>query len=311
MATSIPELEPGTLPKKREVARTAIIGAGGYLGRHLLAAFRAFDPDALGVNVVSPGTHHLDLAAPDIRPLKLRESGYRYAIITAAVTGLVRCEREKEYTRARNVAGTLELARQLTEEGVIPVYFSTDNVFDGREGGYVDEAPTNPQNEYGAQKAEVERRLPEVSRGRCLIARLGKVFGLIRGDRTLLDEMAGRLTGGQEVAAARDQIFCPVLIGDVVRVVLGLQAVGATGLFNVCGPEVWSRFDLAQALAHALDVAPHLIRGISLDDLKEPFRRLKRGDLVCRRLRATLALEFQPMTACIASIAQQHREAGQ
>ena len=76
--------------------------------------------------------------------------------------------------------GTLELARQLAGEGVVPVFFSTDQVFDGRDGRYVDEAPANPLNEYGAQKAEVERRLPEVCGGRCLVVRLGKVFGLAR-----------------------------------------------------------------------------------------------------------------------------------
>jgi dTDP-4-dehydrorhamnose reductase len=140
-----------------------------------------------------------------------------------------------------------------------------------------------------------------------LILRLGKVYGRTRGDRTLLDEMAGRLTGGQEVAAARDQIFCPVFVGDVVRAVLGLQAVGATGLFNVCGPEVWSRFDLARTLARALGADPALVRGISLDDLKEPFRRPKRSDMMCRRLRATLDLDFQPLAACVGSLAEQYQ----
>jgi dTDP-4-dehydrorhamnose reductase len=249
----------------------------------------------------------VDLAAPDVRPLKLRESGHHYAILTAAVTGLARCEQDREYTRARNVTGTLELARQLAEEGVTPVFFSTDNVFDGRGGPYPDEAPTNPPNEYGAQKAEVERRLPEVCQGRCLILRLGKVFGLVRGDRTLLDEMADRLTKGQEVAAARDMVFCPVLVGDVVRAVLALGGVGATGLFNVCGPEAWSRFDLARAVAEALGADPALVRGMSLDDLKEPFGRPRRVHLLCRRLRATVDLEFQPLATSIAAVTRQYQ----
>jgi dTDP-4-dehydrorhamnose reductase len=269
------------------------------------------DPEALGSDVVGPWEHLTDLAAPDVRPLKLREGGYRYTIIAAAITGLARCEQDKELTRARNVAGALELARQLAEEGVTPVFFSTDNVFDGREGGYDDDSPTNPLNEYGAQKAEVERRMPEVTRGRYLILRLGKVFGLVRGDRTLLDEMADRLTQGQEVAAARDQIFSPIWVGDVVRALLALQKAGARGLFNVCG-ERWSRLDLARAVARALGrgLGLGLVRDISLDDLKEPYGRPRRADMHCRRLRATVDLELQPMAASLASIAGQYREGG-
>jgi dTDP-4-dehydrorhamnose reductase len=296
-----------TEERGRRPPKTAVIGAGGYLGRHLLAACRAVYPDAVGADVTGPW-ERLDLAAPDVRPLRLRESGHEYAIIAAAVTGLARCEQNKDFTRARNVTGTLELARQLTEEGVTPIFFSTDNVFDGREGAYPDEAPTNPLNEYGAQKAEVERRLPDVCRGRYLILRLGKVFGLARGDRTLLDEMADRLTKGQDVAAASDQVFCQLWVGDLLQAAQGLQAAGATGLFNVCGPEVWSRFDLARALASALGADPSRVKRISLDDLHEPFRRPKRTDLICRRLHAAIHMEFRPMITCIAVVAGQYQE---
>jgi dTDP-4-dehydrorhamnose reductase len=275
----------------------------------LLRAYQAADPEVLWTDVAArEGAHPVDLAAPDIQPLRLRESGYEYAVIAAAVTGLARCEQDRAYTRARNVGGTLELARQLAGEGVVPVFFSTDLVFDGQDGRYADDAPTRPLNEYGAQKADVERRLPEVCGGRCLIVRPGKVFGLARGDGTLLDEMAGRLTKGQEVAAARDQVFCPILVGDLVRAVLALQAARVTGIVNVGGPEVWSRFDLARAVARALGAAPALVRGISLDDLKELFRRPKRTDLLGRRLKETVNLEFQSMAACIASLAWKYME---
>jgi dTDP-4-dehydrorhamnose reductase len=307
MSSGLQEQPPGTIAAGRRLPRTAVFGAGGYLGRHLLAAHRAVYPDALGADVAGPW-EPLDLAAPDVRPLRLRECGYEYAIIAAAVTGLARCEQDRAYTRARNVDGTLELARQLVAEGVVPVFFSTDTVFDGREGGYADDAPTNPLNEYGAQKAEVERRLPEVCGGRCLIPRLGKVFGLVRGDRTLLDEMADRLVKGQEVAAAHDMVFCPVFVGDVVRAVLALQSVGVMGVVNVCGPEVWSRFDLAQTVARALGAAPGLVRRMSLDELKEPFRRPKRTDLLCRRMQEAVGLEFRSMAACVAAVAEQYRE---
>jgi dTDP-4-dehydrorhamnose reductase len=304
----IGQSEDAVFQETRRLPKTVVIGAGGYLGRHLLAAHQSANPETLGVDVAGPWPHHLDLAAPDIRPWKLRESGYEYALLAAAVTGLAKCELDRAFARARNVAGTLELGRQLAAEGITPIFFSSDNVFDGRDGGYDDESPTHPLNEYGVHKAEVERRLPEICGGQCLILRLGKVFGLTRGDRTLLDEMADRLIRGEEVAAARDQIFCPLLISDLVRAVLGLQQMNARGLFNVCG-EVSSRLDLARTLARALGIDRARVRAISLDDLKEPFRRPKRTDMVCRKLQATIKLEFQPLGTCVALLAREHQEA--
>src|SRR5262249_35706274 len=153
----------------RNLPRTAVLGRRGYVGRPPLRAYQAVDPDVRWTDVAArEAAHSLDLAAPDVRPLRLREAGYEYAVIAAAVTGLARCEQDPAYTRARNVDGTLELARQLSGEGVVPVFFSTDLVFDGRVGHYADEAPANPLNEYGAQKAEGEQRLPELCGGPCV-----------------------------------------------------------------------------------------------------------------------------------------------
>ncbi len=59
-------------------------------------------------------------------------------------------------------------------------------------------------------------------------------------------------------------------------------------------------------MARALGLDPALVRGVSLDDLREPFGRPKHTDMVCGKLRATIDLEFQPMAACIAALAKQY-----
>ncbi|MCZ6676206.1 MAG: sugar nucleotide-binding protein [Candidatus Poribacteria bacterium] len=288
--------QPGYFPQ------TAVIGANGFLGSHFLRALRKFYPDCSGTT-----REDMDLSAPDIGPLRLRESGDRDAIIAAAITGVAHCEQDSAGTRACNVAGTLELARQLTAVGVVPIFFSSDYVFDGARGGYADDAVTYPINEYGRQKAEVERRLWKICDGDVLIIRLSKVFGLDKGDGTLLDEMASRLSQGLLVRAACDQIFCPVLVDDVVKMVMALQQARATGIINVCSPEAWRRLDLALAMADVLDVDGALVQEISLDDLGEPFRRPKRTNLICQRLRETADIEFVPTARCIEQVARNYR----
>ncbi len=232
--------------------KTAVIGAGGLLGRHLLAAYRAFYPDALGTRrQATQATPRLDLAAPDIATLRLAELGYQAAVIAAGVTNVAACQRDAQFAISRNVRGTLRLAGQLARAGLKTIFLSSDYVFDGVTGRYDDDAPPRPLNVYGTCKAQVERRLPEVCEGNYLIVRLSKVFALEAGDGTLLDEMAARLSGGEPVRAACDQVFCPSYVGDVVRCILLLQAAGADGTYNVCSPEVWRRSDLAKELAAA------------------------------------------------------------
>ena len=123
-----------------EPSKIAVIGATGFLGRHLHRVVRERDPSCLGTSRRDDGLATLDLGRPDIRGLALAESGHTHAAITAAVSGVAECEREPERTRAVNLVGTLELVRQLEEEGVAPVLFSSDYVFDGLVGGYPDDA---------------------------------------------------------------------------------------------------------------------------------------------------------------------------
>jgi len=284
--------------------KTAVIGAGGFLGRQLLAAYRAYYPDTLGtLRDPSGGEPRLDLAAVDIAPLRLAEAGYEAAIIAAGLTNVAACQRNSQFAVSRNVTGTLRLASQLAALGIKTVFLSSDYVFDGIHGGYDDDAVPRPLNVYGACKAQVERRLPDVCGDNYLIVRLSKVFGLIAGDGTLLDEMAALLSQGKVVRAAADQVFCPTYVHDVVRAIHFLQAAGATGTYNVCAPEAWRRADLAAAVAAAIGAPPTLVETISLSDLGEGFARPRHTDMQCRKLAAICSphapIEFRSIRACI------------
>lgn len=307
-ATASPRSTPIDVTVRAVPPKTAVIGAGGFLGRQLLAAYRTDYPDTLGtLREPSGGEPRLDLAAVDIAPLRLAEAGYEAAIITAGLTNVAACQRDAQFAVSRNVTGTLRLAGQLAELGIKTVFLSSDYVFDGIDGGYDDDAVLRPLNVYGACKAQVERRLPDVCGENYLIVRLSKVFGLAAGDGTLLDEMAAQLLQGKVVRAAADQVFCPTYVNDVVRAILSLQAAGGRGTYNVCAPEAWCRADLATKVAAAIGAPPKLVETISLSDLGEGFARPRRTDMKCRKLAAACPphapIEFRSIRACIELVA--------
>lgn len=265
------------------------------MGRALAAAHLRLDPQTVLVGRRSGGWT-LDLAAladpatelPPGLADAVRERKVEQALLCAGVTRIAACEEDPAATRRVNVDGTLRLAEALSRLGLTVVWFSSDYVFDGLAESYADDAPSSPLNEYGRQKAEVERRLPEVCGGNCLVLRLGKVYGTTPGDGSLLDEMAALLLSGREVRAARDQIFCQVHVEDLAAAVLALQEEGARGLFNLCAPGARSRLDIARLVARTFGAPEALVRAISLDDLDERFQRPKRVVLEARRLTAML-----------------------
>jgi dTDP-4-dehydrorhamnose reductase len=285
--------------------KTAVIGASGYLGRHLLAAFRREHPETVGTacRQTTNGLLPFDLRDPDLAPLRLRASGHRAVVLAAALPNIEQCETQPEETRTINVAGTLAAAGQAARMGLKVVFLSTDYVFDGETGRYGDDAPPHPITEYGRQKAEVEQRLPALA-PRHLIVRLSKVFGLERGDGTLLDEMAARFRRGQDVPAAVDQVFCPTLVQDVVKIIGRLLDLDVNGLVNVCVPEIRSRYELAVELAERMRVPHSRVRRISLRDLPGKALRSLNTSMLCPRLQELGLAQFTPLAGCIGRVAE-------
>jgi len=297
---------PATLPP------TVVVGATGHLGSAFLASYRKIHPTCIGLARVPSDSRMppLDLRRPDLGGLRLQAQGYRDALILAGVTGLERCEKNPAGTRAVNVTGTLELIRQLAAEGLKPIFASSDQVFDGKTGTYDETAPIAPTTEYGRQKAEVEARIGEHTRGNHLVIRIGTEFSLNRGSRALLDELADRLREGGPAFPGYDDAFSPVLLSDLISVVARLQVCHTTGLIHVASPEVWSRRGIAAALAEALGLPGHRVAqalgGSERSQARPPCDR----SLDTSRLREEIEYSFVPLRSCIDFVARQRKGAG-
>lgn len=293
------------------VPKTAVIGATGFIGKFFFAAHRRIHRDCMGTSrdTGREDMSYLDLFSPEIAPLKLAKSGHQAALILAGIAKLAACEKEKKLTRKINVDGTLDFVQHLVDEGIKPIFFSSDNVFDGVTGLYDEESLPNPLNEYGRQKAEVESRMKEIcTKGNYLIVRISKVFSLDKGDGTLFDEMASILKSGGLVRAAYDQIFSPIFVLDLVKLVTILQMKGVTGVININSPEIWSRYDLALALAQCMGVSSDRIEKISLTDLREGFSRSKNTTMKTDKLLRGTGYKFTPMMRYIERIAESWKE---
>ena len=284
---------------KRTLPHSIIIGGDSYVGSAVLAVHRKVYPETSATSRRRPLTEGLisfNLAEPD--PSALNITTERDALFLAAVSIISDCEKDPEGARQVNVNGTLKTAQALYKQGVRPVFFSTDYVFDGKDGQYTEDSPTAPITEYGRQKAEVEHELLEMTKGNALIIRLGKVFSLERGDGTLLDEMATLLLAGKPVLAATDQILCPVLIEDVVTAVLEAQRSQLSGVLHACSDEPMSRYDIALNLACALSVDECLVKPIVLDSIGMGGRP-KNTSMRPLRLKDELGFRARTISECI------------
>lgn len=289
--------------------KTVIFGASGFLGNAFLCAYRKTNPDCVGTVRTSLKKNeafieYLDLNSPNIKSMNLLKKGHQQALIFASISKLAECEKHKKSSRKINVFGTIELIKQLNDEGIRPIFISSDIVFDGNTGDYSDDSKTSPINEYGKQKAEVEEKIKDICKDNYLIIRLSKTFSLVKWDGTLLDEMAMKLASGKCLREAYDLIFCPILITDLIKSVVRIQSKGYTGVINVCGIKAWSRYEIAVLLANRMGINNKKIKKISIDELDLGCKRPKDTTMKTDKLQKIIDFEYNSMQECIFKVAR-------
>ena len=134
--------------------RVAVTGAGGRLGRALVAALEeAPFVGPLGPLAWSRPTYDID--DPEAAARCVRETAPEVVVHTAAWTDVDACAREPERAMRRNAMAVAELAEACVGAGADLVIISTNEVFDGRRtdgrGYAIDDRPL-PRNSYGASK---------------------------------------------------------------------------------------------------------------------------------------------------------------
>lgn len=134
--------------------RVAVTGAGGRLGRALIAALQ----DAPFTGPLGPlawSRPAYDIDDPEAAARCIRATAPEVVVHAAAWTDVDGCAREPERAMRRNAMAVAELAEACVRAGVDLVLVSTNEVFDGRRTdgrGYAPDDRPRPGNSYGASK---------------------------------------------------------------------------------------------------------------------------------------------------------------
>jgi dTDP-4-dehydrorhamnose reductase len=228
--------------------RYLIIGASGFVGAHLYATLGQANAIATYHSKPFSGGISFDAATMRLADTVLRgHRGLTHAFILHGVTAIDACARDPAGTARINVAGTQRVIDDLVDHGIVPVFASSDAVFDGSRGLWSEEDSVNPILTYGRQKVEVERYLLEHAAA-ALVLRLAKVVSETPGASGLLGEWLNKLESGEAIHCARDQVFSPVTVDDAVDAFVRLAQEGQAGIVHVCGPRPVSRLQLLQML---------------------------------------------------------------
>jgi dTDP-4-dehydrorhamnose reductase len=177
---------------------------------------------------------------------KFHEDRPQLVIHCAAVTRVADVERNPELARRVNVDVTRLLAELAA--GIQFVFFSSDLVFNGQKGNYIETDPVNPLHLYGETKSAAEEIV--LKNPRHLVVRTSINGGISRvGNRGFNEQLRLAWETGRPMTLFTDEFRSPIFAGETARAVWELALQSRTGLFHVAGAARLSRWQIGQLLA--------------------------------------------------------------
>lgn len=225
--------------------RVAVTGAGGRLGRALVAALA----DAPFTGIAGPiawGRPDYDLDDPAAAAGLVNRDRPEVVVHAAAWTDVDGCARDPGLAHRRNALAVAELALACATGGADLVLVSTNEVFDGLRTdrrGYLPDDPTAPPNPYGASKLAGELAAREafvavsgggsvVGAGPALaIVRTAWLYGPPGNDfpAKILAAAERARAAGVPLRVVGDEFGSPTSAADLAEAIVELVGSGSVG----------------------------------------------------------------------------------
>jgi dTDP-4-dehydrorhamnose reductase len=254
-----------------------ITGASGLYGSKLAQlaidrGFEVYSSDIQSLTVYGnfvkldiSGKQQVDQAFSTIKP--------DIVVHAATLTDVDKCELDKALAWKVNVEGTKNIAAASQATGSFLIYISTDYVFSGEKGCYVESDAPDPVNYYGLTKLiaeEIIQTLPEY-----FIARPSVIYGSTpaAGKVNFALWLIETLSKGERVRIVTDQWNTPTLNTNLAEMTLEVIERRLNGDYHLCGATRVSRFQFAEQIADAFELNKDLIDKAESSQFSWPAKR--------------------------------------
>ena len=193
----------------------------------------------------------------------------------AAWSDLEQCEQNRESAFQINTESTVALAEACVESGIRLIFTSSDMVFDGEQGNYVESDLPRPINIYGETKLLAEDKIRTIC-SNYVIVRVALVYGkpITRGN-SFSEKILNCFREGKSVPLFTDQFRTPVWVQTLAEALLELVDHDYTGNIHIGGSERVDRYTFGLILAGIARHPSKLCQPIRMSDLPTTAPRPK------------------------------------
>lgn len=276
--------------------KVLIVGASGLVGGELFTKFKKACWQVLGTynTFQLPDLIKLDFTVPGQAEKIINEFKPDVVIQPAAYANVDGCEKDPYLCNKVNQEGVANIINACQELQPLYVYFSTDYVFEGKNGPNKEDDLPNPQGIYAKVKLEMEKYLQK-KLSNYLIIRTSNVFGWEPQGKNFVIKVIKTIKDGNQMKIVTDQTVNPTYVVNLVEAVFYLVSHNCKGIYHISGTTIMSRYEYALLIAEVFKLDKLLIKPITTKDIQTIVKRPVNGGLITDKVQAILP--FKLLTA--------------
>ena len=234
-----------------------IIGGDSKIGNELFSFLNLLNYDVSRTTrnhfLFDPYSIYLDLE--NIESIDKIQTNYDFVIFCAAITSVNKCEEMPSIAYDINYHKTLKLAEKFINSGCFTIFFSTSQVFSGKNRIEKVENTTNPMTVYGKSKDLLEKKLMLYNKNVSII----RTTKIIFKDYSLFNTWVSTLETKKQIHPFNDVYFSPISIKYLLSGVEKIINEKIIGLIQISSNNDILYADAAYYIADKLKLDQKLI----------------------------------------------------
>ncbi len=284
-----------------------ITGVSGLLGNNLALYFKKrFEITGIycshKVDIDGVKTLRADLRSFDDTVRLIKDVMPDIIINCAALASPDLCEIKKELAEQLNIRLVANIVNVIKASNIKLIHISTDMIFDGKKGNYIESDKVNPINFYGETKYKGE--IEALRYDNTIVARTN-IFGRnIINKYCLAEWIINELSNGRQITGFTDAIFSSIYTMELAKLLDAAIDKDIRGIYHFASRDSLSKYEFAIELAKTCGLDPTLIRSGSVDDFGFTAKRAKNVSLNVTKLLHDVGASIPTIVESIQSFCQ-------
>ena len=263
--------------------KVLIIGASGLVGSNCLRYFKQKEIECVGTyfsyeakDTVFFDTlnlhNHDNFDVASFKPDVILHCG--------ALTHVDYCEHHEAESHEKTVHSTNNMIALAKEINAKLVFISTDYIFDGKDGPYLENAVSNPLSVYGKHKLEAENAVLQANPDNIVI-RITNVYGDEERGKNFVSRIIEQIFEQQKLTLKLpiDQYSTPINAFDIARCLYLLINDNKNGIYHIAGTDYMNRVQLALTILKYFPEASYELIPMTTTEINAAAARPLQGGL--------------------------------